>query len=143
MDDKKMVVFSVSELEYGISGEFVQSIEKMMPITRVPFTQHYIKGVFNLRGVVIPVISLSDILQSNSSKQLEEQKIIIIKYEDTELGIIIDKATDVLTVNSYSLEPMDEKFELSHLFAGVLKLDTRLISIIDIERALFPDRKEE
>lgn len=143
MEDKKVVVFEINGLEYGLYGEYVQSIEKMQPITRVPFTSPYIKGVFNLRGIVIPVLSLSTILKTSSSNPLHEQKIIIIRHNQLEIGLIIDDAHDVLSFSDAQIELMDEKFELSHLFTGILKLDTRLISLLNLDKVLYPERKEE
>lgn len=57
-EDIKVIVFKLGVEEYGIEVEKVQTIERMMPITRVPKTYSFIKGVINLRGVVIPVIDL-------------------------------------------------------------------------------------
>src|SRR6185295_18978822 len=57
-EEMKVIVFKLGEEEYGIEVDKVQTIERMMPITRVPTTYSFVKGVINLRGVVIPVIDL-------------------------------------------------------------------------------------
>lgn len=57
-EEIKVIVFKLGEEEYGVEVEKVQSIERMVPITRVPRTYDFVKGVFNMRGVVIPVIDL-------------------------------------------------------------------------------------
>lgn len=57
-EELKVIVFKLGSEEYGIEVDKVQTIERMMPITRVPKTLSFVKGVINLRGVVIPVIDL-------------------------------------------------------------------------------------
>lgn len=57
-EDIKVIVFKLAKEEYGIEVDKVQTIERMLPITRVPKTFDFVKGVINLRGVVIPVIDL-------------------------------------------------------------------------------------
>ncbi len=55
---QEYVVFKVNEESYGIDIKYVENIEKMLPITRVPYTEAHVQGVVNLRGNVIPVIDL-------------------------------------------------------------------------------------
>ena len=56
--EMKVIVFQLMDKEYAISVDVVQSIEKMLSISRVPKTPSYVKGVLNLRGVVTPIVDL-------------------------------------------------------------------------------------
>lgn len=58
MDELKFILFKLAEEQYGVEVSQVKTIERMLPISRVPRTPSFVKGVFNLRGVVIPVIDL-------------------------------------------------------------------------------------
>ena len=56
----KVIVFQLMDMEYAINVDVVQSIEKVLSITRVPKTPSYVKGVINLRGIVTPIVDLRE-----------------------------------------------------------------------------------
>lgn len=83
-EDIKVIVFKLGVEEYGIEVEKVQTIERMMPITRVPKTYSFIKGVINLRGVVIPVIDLRTVSASkrlNTPIRQESSSYLLMKWK--------------------------------------------------------------
>lgn len=83
-EDIKVIVFKLGVEEYGIEVEKVQTIERMMPITRVPKTYSFIKGVINLRGVVIPVIDLRAVSASkrlNTPIRQESSSCLLMKWK--------------------------------------------------------------
>ena len=78
-----------------------KGIEKLMHITRVPKTAHYVKGVINLRGVVTPIIDLRERFGLPVSENEDTTRIIIIQLEDMEVGFVVDSANDVLDIPIY------------------------------------------
>lgn len=99
-EELKVIVFKLGEEEYGIEVDAVQTIERMMPITRVPKTLSFVKGVINLRGVVIPVIELRGRFGLPSVEYTDQTRIIIVTTNDIEVGFIVDSANDVIDLNS-------------------------------------------
>lgn len=99
-EELKVIVFKLGEEEYGIEVDAVQTIERMMPITRVPKTLSFVKGVINLRGVVIPVIELRGRFGLPSVEYTDQTRIIIVSMSDIEVGFIVDSANDVIDLNS-------------------------------------------
>ncbi|GGF96978.1 chemotaxis protein CheW [Paenibacillus aceti] len=99
-EELKVIVFKLGEEEYGIEVDKVQTIERMMPITRVPKTFSFVKGVINLRGVVIPVIDLRGRFGLPESEYTDQSRIIIVTANDMEVGFIVDSANDVIDINS-------------------------------------------
>ncbi|GIP21447.1 MULTISPECIES: chemotaxis protein CheW [Paenibacillus] len=98
--DIKVIVFKLGHEEYGIEVDKVQTIERIMPITRVPKTFAFVKGVINLRGVVIPVIDLRGRFGLPEAEFTEQSRIIIVNAEELEVGFIVDSANDVIDLNT-------------------------------------------
>jgi len=136
--EEKFIVFSLKDMEYAIEVEYVQSIEKMLPITRVPGTEDFIKGVINLRGVVTPVIDLRKKLGLGEYENKASTRIIIVNYSEKSVGFIVDAANDVVDVFEENIEPQPDvvgsvKYDF---IKGVAKMDKRLLMILKLEEIL-------
>lgn len=107
-EEIKVIVFKLGHEEYGINVEQVQTIERIMPITRVPNTYGFVKGVINLRGVVIPVIDLRGRFGLSETKYSEQTRIIIVAVQDLEVGFIVDSANDVIDLNTDTIDSPPE-----------------------------------
>lgn len=138
-EEIKVVVFTLGEEEYGIEVEKVKTIERMLPITRVPKTYDFIKGVINLRGVVVPVIELRGRFGLPSAEVTEQSRIIIIAYKDLEVGFIVDSANDVIDITDEDIEPAPEVvggIQAKYL-RGVAKIgDDRLLIMLHLAEVL-------
>ncbi|CAM4253227.1 MULTISPECIES: chemotaxis protein CheW [Saccharibacillus] len=104
----KVIVFALGNEEYGIDVDKVRTIERMMPITRVPKTYSFIKGVINLRGVVIPVIDLRGRFNLEESEYTDQTRIIIVAVGDMEVGFIVDAANDVVDLDRDNIDSPPE-----------------------------------
>ncbi|HET7578457.1 MAG TPA: chemotaxis protein CheW [Bacillales bacterium] len=138
--EMKVIVFQLNDEEYGVNILQVRSIEKMQSVTRVPKAPHFVKGVINLRGVVTPVIDLRKRFSLEEREETEETRIIIVQVEGTEIGLIVDGATDVLDLSEDSIEPPADivggvKAEYLH---GVAKLTNRLLIMLNLKKVLNP-----
>lgn len=136
----KVIVFQLADKEYAIPVSYVRGIEKLVHITRVPKTPHFVKGVINLRGVVTPIIDLRERFGLVASENIESTRIIIISLEDMEVGFVVDSANDVLDIAANSIEPQPEvvgSFE-EEFISGVAKLDKRLLILLHLEKVLNP-----
>src|SRR5690625_3778195 len=94
VENRKVIVFKLNHEEYAVSVEQVGSIERIQPITRVPQTADFVKGVINLRGVVIPVIDLRIRFGLEEIEHTDTTRIIIFYLDDMEVGLIVDVAND-------------------------------------------------
>lgn len=136
--DNKLIVFRLEGEEYAISVQSVGSIEKILPITRVPSTPSFVKGVINLRGVVTPVIDLKERFYQKETEFTEQTRIIIVHVKDITVGLIVDEANDVIDINSNQIEPAPETVgtvEVEYI-NGVIKLEKRLLILIDLQKVL-------
>ncbi|NGP62587.1 chemotaxis protein CheW [Paenibacillus thiaminolyticus] len=138
-EDMKVVVFMLGTEEYGVEVEKVKTIERMMPITRVPKTYDFIKGVINLRGVVIPVIELRGRFGMPETETTDQTRIIIVTHGDLEVGFIVDNASDVMDINEENIEPAPEVvggIQAKYL-RGVAKIgEDRLLIMLNLAEVL-------
>ncbi len=123
---------------YGISIAIVENIVRMQRITRVPGSEHYIKGVINLRGKVVPVMSLRLKLDIEEVEDTRLTRIIILKIDGDELGIIVDEVREVLTLQDEDIEEVykDSKTVNANNLVGVGKVGDDLISLLDMYEVL-------
>ncbi|MEJ9280181.1 MULTISPECIES: chemotaxis protein CheW [Ureibacillus] len=134
----KVIVFQLMDKEYAIPVSQVQGIEKMMHITRVPRTEKFVKGVINLRGVVTPIIDLRERFGLPSSENTESVRIIIVQFDDMEVGFVVDSANDVIDLPVNSIEPQPEVVGVIEeaFISGVAKIDNRLLILLHLDKVL-------
>lgn len=136
--DKKVIVFQLENEEYALSVEQVGSIERLQSITRVPQTAKFIKGIINLRGVVIPVIDLRTRFGMEEIEHTESTRIIIVHLDDIEVGLIVDIANDVIDLPADIIESAPEVVGTVNVdyISGVAKLGKRLLILLDLNKVL-------
>ena len=94
----KYLTFRLADEEYGLEILKVREIMGMMEITAVPRTPEFVRGVINLRGNVIPVIDLRLKFGMEAVEQTEETCIIVVDVEGMEMGIVVDRVSEVLDI---------------------------------------------
>ena len=105
VDAKQYIVVNIGVEQYGIDISNVDNIVKMQKITRVPKSQEYFNGVINLRGEIIPVMSLRRRFGLENDQFSDKTRIIILKPEQMEaIGIIVDLVKEVVTLDSSNID---------------------------------------
>ncbi|MCD9023383.1 chemotaxis protein CheW [Cohnella silvisoli] len=138
-EEMKVIVFTLAQEEYGIEVDKVRTIERLVPITRVPKTPAFVKGVINLRGIVIPVIDLRGRFGLPETDLTENSRIIIVAANDLEVGFIVDSANDVMDVMSDTIENPPEVLGgiKAKYLSGVAKIgESRLLILLNLVEVL-------
>lgn len=138
-EELKVIVFTLAHEEYGIEVDKVRTIERLVPITRVPKTPVFVKGVINLRGIVIPVIDLRGRFGLPETELTENSRIVIVAAEELEVGFIVDSANDVMDVMSDAIENPPEVLGgiKAKYLSGVAKIgDNRLLILLNLAEVL-------
>ncbi len=134
-ENRQYIVVKLDDEQYGIEIGYVDNIVRMQNITRVPKTQPYFLGVINLRGEIIPVMSLRLKFDLEIKEPTGATRIIIIKAEqNAKLGIVVDEVREVVTLSEVDVEKTafdSAKDDLSSL-TGVGKYGDTLISLLNI-----------
>ena len=134
-DSKQYIVVKNGSEQYGIDISFVDNIVRLQKITRVPKAQKYFKGIINLRGEVVPVMSLRLKMCLDNDDFTDKSRIIILRVDQRGLlGIMVDEVKEVVTLNSAQIDKYnpDSKDEQSTYIKAVGKHDNQLISLLDI-----------
>lgn len=132
---KQFIVTNIANEQYGIDIQYIDSIVKMEKITRVPKVQNYYKGVINLRGEIIPVMSLRLKFELEEIETTPASRIIILKPDkQNPIGIIVDAVREVVTLSAEEMEKpnIDNQEERTLYVASIGKHDGELISILNI-----------
>lgn len=132
----QLVVFKISEEFFGVEASKVLSINDMMSVTKVPNAPNYIKGLINLRGIIISLFDIAILLNLPNYDQNyldnENSSIIILDVDHEEIGIIVDKVDEVLDIDpNFIKKSIDNKLPF---VKGVLELNCKLITLIDINK---------
>jgi purine-binding chemotaxis protein CheW len=145
-EGKQYIVVKLGNEQYGIDIQYVDNIVRMQNITRVPKAQPYFKGVINLRGEIIPVMSLRLKFGLEADEFTSATRIIIIKLEaQATIGIIVDEVKEVITLNEEEVEKpsYNESDEKSTFLYGVGKHGGSLISLLNIAGVIIEKEKDK
>lgn len=129
------IVIRLGEEQFGIDIRYIDNIVRMQKITRVPKVPAYLKGVINLRGEVIPVMSIRMKMGLPEDEIARATRIIILKLEQQgNVGIIVDEVKEVVTLESTQIDKMsyDSKEGTANFITGVGKRNDELISLLDL-----------
>ena len=131
----QFIVIKLGDEQYGIDIKYIDNIVRMQHITRVPKVDAYLKGVINLRGEVIPVMSIRIKMGLEPDVETKSSRIIILKLEQHgTIGVIVDEVKEVVTLESDQVERMayDSKEDKDSFLCGIGKCEGGLISLLDV-----------
>ncbi len=132
---KQYIKIEMGEELFGIDISYVDNIVRMQRMTRVPNVAPYIKGVINLRGEIIPIMSLRLKMGLEEAEETKATRLIIIKTEQYgKIGMIVDAVKEVVSLQDEQIDKMvyDSKDETVHYVAAVGKVEDSLISLLDL-----------
>ncbi len=140
----QVVGFKLEDEEFVIDILKVQEIIKMIDITPLPNAPHYVNGVINLRGKVIPVISLRKRFGFEEKENNNLTRIMVVEIDKKLVGFIVDKVTEVLRIPASSIEPPPPLVSKigSEYLKGVGKIGDRLLIILEVEKILSTDEQK-
>ena len=142
-ETKQYIVVQIGSERYGIDIGYIDNIVRMQRITRVPKAQVYFKGIINLRGEIVPVMSIRIKMGLDEDVITNASRIIILKLEEKgSLGVLVDQVCEVVTLSQDQIET--NNINSSHVkdsfINGIGKNGDQLISLFEINS--FVDEKE-
>lgn len=147
----QLVTFELDGMLYGLDIRVVKEINPTVTITPVPRTPSYLRGLVNIRGEVVLVFDVANVLGRRPQSVAEESRIVILKtaselravkgldwiddapFGDKPMGLFVDKIGDVVSLTEDMVEdtPLHLGEQNAHYFDGVAKLDDTLVAILD------------
>lgn len=142
--DKKYVIFLLDQRLYAIDILDITSIEEIGALTPVPRAPGFIKGIVNLRGQLIPVISLRYVFGENTEGE-SSSTILIINLGGKQAALLVDEVIEIHTPESGEVGSLPElaRTAATEYAAGVIKSGERIIIVIDTEQLLSKVEAEE
>ena len=134
----QLVSFCLGSEEFGIDILKVHEINRMSQITRVPSAPVFIEGIINLRGQVIPVISLRNKLGMDKKELDKDSRIVVVELKSKTVGFIVDSVSEVLRIDSSVVEnpPSMVAGIQSDFITSIAKLENKLLILLDLEKVL-------
>ena len=135
IETAQYIVLRLGEEQYGINIQSIDNIVRMQTITRIPKMPDYLLGVINMRGEVIPVVSMRLKMGLEKGEITKQTRIIVLKLEqEGNVGFLVDEVKEVVTLTSNEIESLtyQSQEEKSGLISAVGKHNGELISLVDL-----------
>jgi purine-binding chemotaxis protein CheW len=132
--EMQIVLFTLNEVLYGVDVNQVQGVLEVMEITKVPNAPHYIEGVTNLRGDVIPVVDLRKKFGLDYNQAESDGKMMVIGQGERATGILVDSVMEVLNISNDDVEEVPDVVSTvdSEHVLGVAKHKDDLVILLDL-----------
>lgn len=141
---QEYLIFTLGNEEYGIDILKVQEIRNYDSVTRIANTPDFIKGVTNLRGIIVPIVDLRIKFAQENIVYDTHTVVIVLNVNQRVVGIVVDGVSDVMSLATGQIKPAPEfSVTLStEYLMGLGTVDERMIILVDIEKLLGSDELE-
>jgi len=141
-EQQNFLLLYVGDHNFALQIKSVIEIIKMVKITTTPKSPDFVKGIINFRGVVIPVIGLSELFTLEYKNDVLDRDIIIVSNNDELSGLIVDDVSDIRTVDVKNIDKPSKHIPFSGFLLGILREDDDLIFILDLNKILSFEERE-
>jgi purine-binding chemotaxis protein CheW len=140
----QLVSFNLDQEEYGVDVLKVREIIRMPTVTRVPNTPNYVEGVINLRGKVIPIISMRKKFGLGEVDNDKQTRIMVMDVDGELMGFIVDAVSEVIRISGSEIQPSPAVVASGidqECIAGVINQTERLLVLLDLEKMFSQDER--
>jgi purine-binding chemotaxis protein CheW len=139
--EEQFLTFKLSGQEYGISALKVQEIKGWEKVTPIPNSPAYIRGVLNLRGLIVPVIDLRLRFNLEEIGYTPVTAIVVVNISERLAGLVVDSVSDVIEVSEDQrcIAPDFEGHKDREFISGLAQIDGKLLILLDVDRLINPE----
>jgi len=127
--------FSIGDQEMAFDVDYVEQVIDKPDITPVPKSKPMIKGIMNLRGRIVPIIDLADVLGSYVDESKYES-IVVVKYNDIEAGFLVESVNGVLRASTSEVEGIGSLEKYGEKSKGLIKKGSRLVVYLEVSKII-------
>ena len=133
---RQLITFQIGEQVLGVDIMAIREIRAWSPATPLPNVPPHVRGVVNLRGVVLPVLDLSHRLGWGSTDPSSRHVIIVVRIGDQLQGLIVDAVNDIVSIHPDAMQPVPDigDTEASRFLEGLATIDNRMILVLALDR---------
>ena len=137
----EVVTFKLGEEEYGIDIQKVQELRGYDAVTRIANAPDYIKGVVNLRGIIVPIIDMRIKFKLGEPTYDQFTVVIVLNIGGRVVGMVVDSVSDVITLTAEQIKPAPEMGSVldADYLIGLGTLEERMLILVDIDRLMSSD----
>lgn len=134
----EVVTFKLGEEEYGIDIQKVQELRGYDAVTRIANAPEYIKGVVNLRGIIVPIIDMRIKFRLGEPTYDQFTVVIVLNIGGRVVGMVVDSVSDVITLTGDQIKPAPEMGSVldADYLIGLGTLEERMLILVDIDRLM-------
>ena len=131
---RELFTFEVEGQVFGLDIMAIREIRAWTPTTRLPRVPHYVAGVVNLRGTVLPVIDLAARLGWNPTVPTPRHAIIVTQMGHQACGLIVDSVSDIVTVPADALQPppVTANDSIIQFLEGLAAIDDTMVQVLNL-----------
>jgi purine-binding chemotaxis protein CheW len=133
---RQFITFLSGQQEFGANIMTIREIRGWTETTPLPHAPDYVRGVINLRGIVLPVVDLKARLGRGLTEANQKHVIIVVKFNDRTIGLLVDAVSDILTVTASEIQPTPDLARDGHstFVEGIAVLDQRMVTLLSMEK---------
>jgi len=132
---RQFITFRIEAEEYGVDILSVREIKAWAEVTQLPNTPPFVRGVINLRGVILPVFDLRARFGMGMTEPTSRHVIIVVWTGKKMIGVLVDKVSEIVTLSADDVRPVPEiGFSIDQEFLmGLAAVEKGLVALIDVE----------
>ncbi|MCB9945564.1 MAG: purine-binding chemotaxis protein CheW [Geminicoccaceae bacterium] len=134
--DHQFISFQVASQEYGVDIMTVREIKGWSETTMLPHSPHYMRGVLNLRGAIVPIFDLRARFGGGSTETSKTHVVIIVAVNDRTIGMLVDAVSDILSVNDDDIRAVPQTNDEvgQDYIKGLATVGERMVALLDVGR---------
>ncbi len=134
----EFISFSIGEEQYGVDIMAVREIKGWTEITHLPKQPDYVRGVLNLRGVMVPIIDLRCRFGQGKTEATPLHIVIVVQVEARLIGLLADRVLDILSFDAGQVQPVPQIARSSRIdfLSGLVTIDGTMIALVDLPNLL-------
>jgi purine-binding chemotaxis protein CheW len=134
----QLISFAIGEDQYGVDIMAVREIKGWTAITHLPRQPDYVRGVLNLRGVIVPIIDLRCRFGQGLTEATPMHIVIIVQVASKLIGLLADRVLDIVSLDGIQIQPVPRVVQSSRVefLAGLVTIDAAMIALIDLPHLL-------
>jgi purine-binding chemotaxis protein CheW len=134
----ELITFAIGDEQYGVDIMAVREIKGWSDITHLPRQPDYVRGVLNLRGIMVPIIDLRSRFGEGATDATALHIVIIVQAAGRQVGLLADRVLDIVAFENSQVQPVPQVSGQSALsfLRGLINCDAGMIALIDIDNLL-------
>ena len=135
---RQFITFRLGEEDYGVDIMVVREIKGWSETTSIPNAPHFIQGVINLRGIIVPIMDLRARFGMELTKPTQMHVVIILTIGDRTTGLLVDAVSDIISVAPDAIRPVPDMGGSGQesLLTGLVPRDDRMVSLVALDRLI-------